>query len=327
MKYKDYFIQVKEKKNKKIILFIVLVIAVIFILDNIVLSSKGIKRIEDTKGNLIGFYNKNNAGSNSVPISYTIECEGQQYTENILLNFKNGNTKPKHLIDENINNEKSLKLQVNKIVRAIEKKSDSTIMLPKNLESGETIYWNYKEKNWSFKSLLLFPMLIFIWISNSKNIEKKERMKIKDDFEKGLPAFNNQLMMMLTCGLIFNDAFIRISEGYSNNVSNNCFKQEIIKTYHDFKISNENLIIHLNKLSQNVKIREFSRLVGIISDNQYKGVDLYEKLNLQREQLWNKRKQLAEEKGKKAETKLTFPLAVLLLVLILITAAPAILQI
>jgi len=42
--------------------------------------------------------------------------------------------------------------------------------------------------------------------------------------------------------------------------------------------------------------------------------------------LWEQRKKLAEERGRAAETKMAFPLAILLLVLILITAAPAMLQ-
>ncbi len=41
--------------------------------------------------------------------------------------------------------------------------------------------------------------------------------------------------------------------------------------------------------------------------------------------MWIGRKKKAEEKGKLAETKLTFPLMILLLVLIMITVAPALL--
>ena len=51
-----------------------------------------------------------------------------------------------------------------------------------------------------------------------------------------------------------------------------------------------------------------------------------EKLESESDILWTQRKKIAEEKGRIAETKLTFPLALLLLVLILITAAPAIME-
>ena len=67
-------------------------------------------------------------------------------------------------------------------------------------------------------------------------------------------------------------------------------------------------------------------MINIITDNQFKGVDLSDKLESERDLLWEQRKKLAEERGRAAETKMAFPLAILLLVLILITAAPAMLQ-
>ena len=65
----------------------------------------------------------------------------------------------------------------------------------------------------------------------------------------------------------------------------------------------------------------------MLTENQYRGIDLRSKLKSEGEFLWEQRKKIAEEKGKLAETKMTLPLAVLLAVLILITAAPAVLQV
>ena len=65
----------------------------------------------------------------------------------------------------------------------------------------------------------------------------------------------------------------------------------------------------------------------MISDNWNKGTALAEKLESENEILWNSRKKIAEEKGKLAETKLTFPLMILLIVLIMIVIAPALMEI
>ena len=86
------------------------------------------------------------------------------------------------------------------------------------------------------------------------------------------------------------------------------------------------LIAAMESYAKTLGIREFSRLTAILADNQYKGVDLTDKLAAESDMLWEQRKKTAEEKGKAAETKLSFPLAVLLLVLILVAAAPAMLQ-
>ena len=86
------------------------------------------------------------------------------------------------------------------------------------------------------------------------------------------------------------------------------------------------LIALMEQYGKKLGVREFSRMTGIIADNQYKGIDLTEKLESESDLLWNQRKKLAEERGRAAETKLAFPLAMLLMVLIVITAAPAVLQ-
>ena len=57
------------------------------------------------------------------------------------------------------------------------------------------------------------------------------------------------------------------------------------------------------------------------------GVYLSEKLKQENSLLWLARKQQSEEKGRLAETKLTLPLMILLLVLIMMTIAPAMMEI
>ena len=83
----------------------------------------------------------------------------------------------------------------------------------------------------------------------------------------------------------------------------------------------------ISRKSDEISVSEFSRLAGIIRDNQLQGVDISSKLKNESEILWDLRKKGAEERGRMAETKLTMPLAVLLMVLVLVTAAPAIIQV
>ena len=70
---------------------------------------------------------------------------------------------------------------------------------------------------------------------------------------------------------------------------------------------------------------ELMRVSNIVNDNINKGVELTEKLQRESETLWINRKKNCEEKGKLAETKLTLPLMIFLIVLIVITVAPALL--
>ena len=74
------------------------------------------------------------------------------------------------------------------------------------------------------------------------------------------------------------------------------------------------------------RITELSRLISIILESRERGTDLREKLRAEGEMLWEKRKKQAEELGKKADTKLAIPLGMMLISLLLVTAAPALMQ-
>lgn len=87
---------------------------------------------------------------------------------------------------------------------------------------------------------------------------------------------------------------------------------------------------HVNKIvgdyARDRKLAELSRLVSIVSESRDRGTDLREKLNVEGEILWEKRKRQAEEVGKLVDTKLALPLGMMLISLLMVTAAPALLQ-
>ena len=83
----------------------------------------------------------------------------------------------------------------------------------------------------------------------------------------------------------------------------------------------------ITRRAEEIGVSEFSRLAGVIQDNQLLGTDISDKLRNEGEILWDLRKRNAEERGRLAETKLTLPLAILLMVLVLVTAAPAMIQV
>ena len=144
---------------------------------------------------------------------------------------------------------------------------------------------------------------------------------------KSLPSFNDQLLMLLNCGLIFNDAFRAIVGGYRKKNKLD-YLGEVLSDVEEKSVkSNKNLISLLQERAETIGNRWFSRVVSLIADNQKKGVDLREKLKGDGEMIWEERKKKAIEKGKLAESKLSFPLAILLVVLIVVTALPAMLQV
>ena len=92
------------------------------------------------------------------------------------------------------------------------------------------------------------------------------------------------------------------------------------------KTTNAALHEELQRFAKDSGVSELMRVSGIIADNINKGAELNQKLERESEQLWLSRRLHAEEQGRLAETKMTLPLAIFLCVLIVITVAPALLQ-
>ena len=74
-----------------------------------------------------------------------------------------------------------------------------------------------------------------------------------------------------------------------------------------------------------------SYLKDIISDyiieNEKRGSDVIESLERESRYLWDERKTVARECGKSIDTKMSYPLGLLLILLIVITMAPALMNI
>ena len=145
--------------------------------------------------------------------------------------------------------------------------------------------------------------------------------------ERELPAFNDQLLLLLGSGLIFREAFRRIADGYRQKTGNSYFQSVIIGIEDETEQGVSDIVNVITRRAEEIGVSEFSRLAGVIQDNQLLGTDISDKLRNEGEILWDLRKRNAEERGRLAETKLTLPLAILLMVLVLVTAAPAMIQV
>lgn len=73
-------------------------------------------------------------------------------------------------------------------------------------------------------------------------------------------------------------------------------------------------------------MRDFIRLAAILHDNSVHGNELVSRLEKERELLWNDRLSAAKARAKQVDTKLCFPLMLLLLSLVLLAACPAFLN-
>ena len=219
-----------------------------------------------------------------------------------------------------------LQEKVNQLIEGLETKKGKEILLPFQLSDGTPISWEI-ERNRRWMLLLLLPpgMMYFLYRSE-KERESRERKNLEQTVRKSLPAFNDQLLLLLNCGLIFHDAFSRIGGNYSKRKEKNAFCRMLEEVICETEEGGQSVTTSLRRKAQEAGIREFTRIVNIICDNQHRGVGLSDKLESESRLLWEERKLMAMQKGKEVETKLTLPLAVLLVVLIMITGVPALMN-
>jgi len=219
--------------------------------------------------------------------------------------------------------------EIKKLLNAINNSSyDEKLVLPMQIADGIQITW---EETHSSRIPLLIMLFIVAGIalyqgrfSRIKAIEKEARESIIRE----LPEFINKLVLLLSAGLVLSSAFEKILESYENRGREvkSYFYSQLLQISRGMRETNDSMIGGLKDFSGRSGVREFTRITSIIADNASKGAELAEKLQAESELLWLTKKKLAEEKGKLAETKMTLPLMILLLTLIMVTIAPALME-
>ncbi len=158
---------------------------------------------------------------------------------------------------------------------------------------------------------------------------KKKREKNRWDILLTLPEFINQLLLLVNSGVPLGIALNRIGDVYERlpEKEQNYFVQEVIKVVKKAKNMGESPVKGFYEFGKSSDVKELSRIGSILIENQNRGTDLRVFLEEQSMALWKDRKQLVLEKIRLGESKMSFPLGILLLTLIIVTSAPAMMQI
>ena len=208
------------------------------------------------------------------------------------------------------------------------------IVLPAALSGGESIRWSLARSTNTLLLILMTGMLMFlVWRNRLRPLQRLERARRRSVL-RSLPGFISQLTLLLNAGMVLSSAFEVAVEHTTDGKAEDTggknetdyYQRRIRSIYHSMKNANGSLHRELQSFAEESGVTDFMRISGIISDNINKGAELTEKLERESDSLWQSRKLRAERQGQAAETKMTIPLAIFLLVLIIITVSPALLQ-
>lgn len=208
--------------------------------------------------------------------------------------------------------------------------SEIRIGLPPELESGEKITWKV-EKGSQSNTIAIIAMACIVsaavYRERFSSVRKKEK-KDRETVLRQLPGFINRLVLLLNAGLVIHNAFYAAVEESiaGREAENDYFYKNMKEIYVSMKTTNGSMNSGLKEFAGRSGSRELMRVSNIIEDNINKGTELARKLQNEGELLWMERKKRCEELGRLAETRLTLPLILFLVVLIVITIAPAMLE-
>ena len=265
----------------------------------------------------------------SLPLEVEAEKEGETLTCEVILSLKAPkveNQGKDGSSEKTVRNDFVLEDAVAVLVDEIEAKQELRVTLPERLEDGTVLRWKGKRDLRFLLVFLLLPACLLYIYESEHQQEKENRKRYEAEIRKALPAFVDQLLLLLNCGMIFHDAFYRIEAGYADRSVQDSFCRLLGRIRKEADETGFMVITVMKGLSQEVGVREYIRMVNIMMDHQHRGVNLEDKLAAESRLLWEGRKASAMQKGKEMETKMTFPLALLLLVLMIIAGVPALMN-
>ena len=203
------------------------------------------------------------------------------------------------------------------------------VVLPENLGNGIKVSWKAAKENRFFICALMAVVLALFIKSKRKSELKKKKQARKQEIEDEFPYFLDKLVMLLSAGLILSEAVGRIAEDYARYTRPRHQKvlyEELSQVVRSMKETNSSFAQELTKMSERLEIREFARLSVILRDSLESGMSLVDKLEEESVLMWYERKSAVQKLGRVADTKLIFPLMIILSVLIVIVMAPTLMQ-
>lgn len=325
---KDHSLRIKRYRSDRLAgLLVILVLSVVIIF--MAINGGGSTR-EDLKfikkGNVISAIKKPRRDMKTLDMKVSVKKGTKTLAKNIEVPVEAQNYR-KELQAERISPESKEEKIINEIKQEINKgnsdRRNDTLELPSKLADGTHITWEYQEG--SLAGLILIPLLIALIILAKGKYSKLEKIRKEShqDVLMSLPSFINRYILLLNAGAMPEAALKKASESERHRQPKGYFSELITDACDRSENSMSSLSKELRDVALRIGIWQFIRITTIITDSLYTGSDMSHKLTGEVKMLWFERKKLAESRGKLAEVKLTVPLLLLLLVLMIVTIGPA----
>ena len=217
--------------------------------------------------------------------------------------------------------EKSLDALSGKLGEDLSSNSDGgSLLLPDSAEGASLSWRSVKRQAPVYVIALGAFAAVFIWMSRDDAAEKRLKNR-RRMLEAEISNMIFRMILLLNAGLIVESAFAKITEQSAHDGN------PLYRAFRDIKMSaekkNTSFVNELYSFAKASDSQDLLRFAALAYEHSGSGAELAGKLEQERDRMWNTRITDAKARIKEAETKLCFPLVLLLVALIIITAAPS----
>lgn len=303
------------------------IIAFIFLVIILIKPHMSGKYIVDDKGNVVCIMQRGTEKFAEYNLIANVQRDNKSLSQDVILrkNVDKNNGKEAHGSSHDIEAEMSASLGI--AVSRLEESRSKKIVLPSKLDDGSVVTWSKSEKsNRGWMMIIALYVLIGIAVILDKYDKlRKADIDMRKQILKALPRFTNQLLLMMNSSVILSDAFHKICYGYSMMQVEHQgeLERNIIAMTESAELTNRSIPLMFSELAKKYSVKELMRISTVLRENEKRGSNIQEKLERESAFLWDIRKVIAREQGKLIDTKMTYPLGLLLVLLIVITMAPA----
>ena len=283
--------------------------------------------IIDEKGNVVGIVQRGEHNFVEYDLIANVQKGSKRITQDVRLRKNIDENNRKEVPDSTHDIEAEMSTSLGIAVGKLEESRGKKIVLPSKLDDGSNVTWRKSDK--SNRDWVIIPMLYvlicFAVIMNRQDKLRKAAVDERKQILKSLPRFTNQLLLMMNAGVILSDAFHKICYGYSmmQMDTQGELERNIIAMTESAELTNRSIPLLFSELAQKYSVKELMRISTVLRENEKRGSNIQDKLERESAFLWDNRKVIAKEQGKLIDTKMTYPLGLLLVLLIVITMAPA----
>ena len=219
----------------------------------------------------------------------------------------------------------------NKIIASIQKKQEETqyethLQLPTSI-GNKTISWKEPANEVPLMlATLLLVTLCGIWLGTDNDLAKRYR-KRNQLLSLEYSEFVSKLQLLIGSGMTLRTAFERMGDDYKSALAAGGEKKYVyeelllcIKRMRDGTGEEDSLMYFGNRCN----LISYKKLMTLLIQNEKKGTaGLLDSLSNETKQAFEERKQIARKMGEEAQTKLLFPMIIMLIVVMIIIIIPA----